>query len=74
MDHLRQVLTLLSNGQWVIKLKKGRFAQQEIFYLGHVLSVVGVSTDPAKIDAIVTWPVPNNVKELLNFVRFGRFL
>ena len=44
------------------------FAQREIAYLGHVLSERGLSTDPAKIQAISSWPVPMNVKALRGFL------
>ena len=33
-------------------------------YLGHVVSENGVQTDPDKINALASWPEPNNVKEL----------
>jgi hypothetical protein len=36
--------------------------------LGHVISSAGVSTDSKKIQIIVDWPVPRNVKELRNFL------
>ena len=34
-------------------------------YLGHVVSENGVQTDPDKINALASWPEPNNVNELL---------
>ena len=49
------------------------FAQREIAYLGHVLSERGLSTDPAKIQAISSWPVPMNVKALRGFLGLARY-
>jgi hypothetical protein len=46
------VITLLAKDQWVIKLKKCNFAQQQIRYLGHMLSAQGVSTDPEKVSVV----------------------
>jgi hypothetical protein len=42
VDHLKQVLELLSAGQWLLKLSKCQFAQQNISYLGHVIGTAGV--------------------------------
>lgn len=66
--HLKEVLTLLQQDQWYVKLSRCKFAQREISYLGHVISEAGVSTDLAKVDAVVNWPVPVNVKELRSFL------
>jgi hypothetical protein len=52
LQHLHQVITLLAKDQWVIKLKKCNFAQQQIRYLGHMLSAQGVSTDPEKVSVV----------------------
>jgi hypothetical protein len=62
------VLDLLKQDDWRIKLSKCSFAQQQLSYLGHVISSDGISIDPAKIDAIVTWPLPSNTKELRSFL------
>lgn len=37
-------------------------------YLGHVISVEGISVDPAKIEVIVDWPTPQNVLEVRSFM------
>lgn len=53
LQHIRQILELLHVDQWHIKLSKCRFAQQQISYLGHILSAEGVATDPTKVEAIL---------------------
>ena len=37
-------------------------------FLGHVISVEGVSVDPQKIEAVVNWKPPNNVSEVRSFL------
>ena len=68
IDHLRQVLQLLSNDQWRLKRSKCRFAQTSISYLGHVISSAGVATDPSKISDVQNWPVPQDIKQLRSFL------
>jgi hypothetical protein len=62
------VFELLSRDEWKVKMSKCSFAQNWVSYLGHVVSVVGVTKDPAKIQAIADWPIPSNVKELWSFL------
>ena len=40
-------------------------------FLGHVISVEGVSVDPQKIEAIMNWKPPTNVSEVRNFGTFS---
>lgn len=68
ITHLKEVLTLLQQHQWHVKLSKCKFAQREISYLGHRISQADVSTDEAKVEAIVSWPMPTSVKELRSFL------
>lgn len=66
--HLQQVLQWLRQDQWQLKLSKCTFAHQSIRYLGHVISGDDLSTDPAKIQVVVDWPVPTSVKALRGFL------
>ncbi|KAI4905625.1 hypothetical protein NFI96_023833 [Prochilodus magdalenae] len=55
------------------KLGKCAFFRQEVSYLGHVISSKGVSTDPAKIEAVAEWQRPGNVSELHSFLGFASY-
>lgn len=66
--HLKQVLALLAEGQWHVKLSKCKFSQRKISNLGHIVSAEGIATDVAKIEAVLNWPPPTNVKELRSFL------
>lgn len=41
--------------------------------MGHVVSEKGVETDPEKIEALKSWPVPRNLKELRSFLGFAGY-
>lgn len=49
LEHLATVLRILQKDKWHVKMSKCAFPQQQVAYLGHVVSAGGVATDPAKI-------------------------
>jgi hypothetical protein len=53
LDHIRQVLTILQQEQWQVKLSKCAFAQNKIAYLGHIISANGVAADESKIASVL---------------------
>jgi hypothetical protein len=73
LQQLHQVLSLLAKDQWVVKLKKCWFAQQEIHYLGHILSAQGVHTNLDKVSTVQHWPTPTTVHELWGFLGLAGF-
>jgi len=69
LQHIGIVFELLAKDHWKLKLSKCSFAQTQIAYHGHVISAVGVGTDPYSVkDAIAHWPNPSSVKELRSFL------
>ena len=66
--HLRIVLQTLRERQLYAKLSKCQFWLDRVAFLGHVISVEGVSVDPQKIEAVVNWKPPKNVSEVRSFL------
>ena len=54
-EHLQPLLVLdiLQSHQFYVKREKCQFGQQEVRYLGHIISQDGVSIDQEKISAMV---------------------
>jgi len=68
VQHLQEVFEIISQHKFFLKPSKCSFAQQQLEYLGHIISAQGVSTDPQKIQVIKEWPVPVNAKQLRFFL------
>ena len=66
--HLQTVLETLSQHQFFAKLSKCEFCQTSVHYLGHIVSAKGLQVDEQKIEAILNWPIRQNVKQLRGFL------
>jgi len=66
--HLGAVLALLKEHQLVANYKKCTFGQHQLEYLGHIISAQGVSADQKKVDVMLTWQRPNDLKSLRGFL------
>jgi hypothetical protein len=65
-EHLRITLNILTN-QLFAKRSKCLFGCTEVEYLGHIISVDGVSADLEKIKAMGDRPFPTTIKALRVF-------
>ena len=68
MQHLKQVLRILSKNQLYVKLSKCQFGLLTVGYMGHLISSDGVVVNPAKIQSIQNWLVPTSPKGVHNFL------
>ena len=73
IQHLETVFKLLAEAGLKLKLKKCDFFKEEIKYLGHVVSRDGVTPNKAKVESIVNYPEPTNVKELSSFLGLASY-
>ena len=67
-EHLRIILQTLREHQLYAKFIKCQFWLDRVAFLGHVVSVEGISVDPQKIEAIVDWKPPTNITKVRNFL------
>ena len=66
--HLRIVLQVLRDHQLYDKFSKCEFLLTEGKILGHVISASGVSMDPKKVEAVMSWERPKSVFEIRSFL------
>ena len=72
-DHLRIFLLALREHRLYAKFSKCEFYLTKVRFLGHVISVSGVSVDPKKVEAIMSWERPRSVFEIRSFLGLERY-
>ena len=62
------VLRRLRENAMVVNGEKCEFGVKKVTYLGHVILEEGLAVDDEKVEAMLAWPRPKNVKELRSFL------
>ena len=71
--HLCHVLETLRKAKLYAKRSKCSFFVDKVDYLWYVVSKDGLSADPAKIKAVIKWPIPKNVTDVRGFLGLTRW-
>ena len=71
--HLRIVLQLLRGHRLYAKFSKCEFWLTEMRFLEHVVLASGVSVDPEKVEAEMSWERPKLVFEIRSFLGFALY-
>jgi len=64
LEHIEKVLDKLREVNLMLKLKKCKWCEQDIEFLGHIVGRGGLRPDPNKIDKIKKLKIPKNVKDV----------
>ena len=72
-DHPRIVLQLLRDHQLYAKFSKCDFWLTKVGFLGHVVSASGVSVDPGKVEAMMSWERSKSVFEIRSFLGLAEY-
>ncbi|KAE9111224.1 hypothetical protein PF010_g10888 [Phytophthora fragariae] len=74
IDHLRAVLECMRTNKLYANADKCILGVEEIPFLGCFVGKRGLRVDPAKVKAIVDWPVPANQKDLRKWLGMANYL
>ena len=72
-NHVKTILQILRDNHLYAKIQKCEFNRPEMTFVGYLVSQAGIGMDPAKVAAILEWPVPRSVKEVQSFLGFANF-
>ena len=68
LEKLRTVFVKLREAGLKLSPRKCHLFQRRVTFLGHIVSSDGVSTDPAKVAAVLDWPTPMTPKHVRAFL------
>jgi Reverse transcriptase (RNA-dependent DNA polymerase)/RNase H-like domain found in reverse transcriptase len=73
VEDVKKILMALFKAQLFCKPEKCAFHQEKVDFLGYVITPGGLSMDPSKVNTILEWEQPTNVKEVQSFLGFANF-
>lgn len=73
LRHLAVVFGKFRDAGITVKLRKCRFAQKKVSFLGHIITPNGIEMDERRVEAILNFPVPKNIKGLRSFLGFVNY-
>jgi hypothetical protein len=71
--HLRLVLSKMQHCNLSLKLSKCHFLQEQVKYLGHVLSSEGIQPSPDKVQLLLDWKMPDIVLGMQQFLGLANY-
>ena len=73
VHHLKVILDVLRKHQLYVNVKKCRFLQESLVFLGFVILAGGIKMDSEKVREILEWPSPRNIIEVISFHGLATF-
>jgi hypothetical protein len=67
------VLSRICDAGLKLRAKKCYFVQEEVRYLGHIVSAKGIQPDDDNIQAVANYPVPADTKQLRQFLGLSNY-
>ncbi|KAL5510200.1 hypothetical protein EMCRGX_G005707 [Ephydatia muelleri] len=73
LKHLAAVLTHLRQSGLKLNPTKCKLCQQQVTFLGHIVSTQGISTDPEKVEVIAKLPTPQSKRDVQQFLGLANY-
>ena len=70
---VEKVLKRLEENDLFVKPEKCKWKVREVEFLGVVISPKGVEMQKEKVEGVLKWPVPRNVKEVQKFLGLANY-
>jgi len=70
---VEEVLKRLEENDLYIKLEKCVWKVQKIRFLGVVIGPNGIEIEKEKVDRVLSWPEPKNIKDVRKFLGFANY-
>jgi len=70
---IEEVLRRLEENNLFVKLEKCKWKVREVEFLGVVISPKGVEMQKEKVEGVLNWPAPRNVKEVQKFLGLANY-
>ena len=67
-ENLKQILTTIYDAQLKLNQKECSLFQKEVQYLSYLVSAVGVSMGPNKLDTLRDWPIRKSKYNVRSFL------
>jgi hypothetical protein len=68
LTHLAEIFTRIRQARLHLNLEKCTFWMQSLPFLGHIVSSIGIASDPVKIEAVQRIAPPKNTTQLRSFL------
>ncbi|GJW59663.1 putative CCCH-type zinc finger family protein [Tanacetum coccineum] len=66
-SHIWQIFSVLRDQKLYANGKKCHFLVTEVTFLGYIVTGSGIKMDPAKVEAIISWPTPSTIHDIRSF-------
>jgi len=70
---VEEVLKRLEENDLFVKPKKCKWKVREVEFLGVIISPKGVEMQKEKVEGVLNWPVPRNIKEVQKFLGLANY-